>query len=233
MISMYILPTRCTYGKHIWKHHISTFTNISKKPVNCSKSVMPSYLKSLGPATSCGKHSTPQQRAHPDPRECQPQTGTAIILQFPRVLVDVRQLRLDHGHRSLLETSLNQWPSDGAQLVSCERTQYLLLLEHVFTELSFFRKARSELPYISTNYELNKYSFLTGYCASWGITTLVVGKAVTRDGKPLGTLLARKLLLEHLGHALLYWVAVKKLKLSYCIGETLLFTIYTHYGNLI
>ena len=31
----------------------------------------------------------------------------------------------------------------------------------------------------------------------------------------------------------LAWVAVKELKLSYCIGETLLFTIYTHYGNLI
>ena len=29
------------------------------------------------------------------------------------------------------------------------------------------------------------------------------------------------------------WVAVKELKLSYCIGETPLFTIYTHYGNLI
>ena len=29
------------------------------------------------------------------------------------------------------------------------------------------------------------------------------------------------------------WVAVKELKLSYYIGETLLFTIYTHYGNLI
>ena len=29
-----------------------------------------------------------------------------------------------------------------------------------------------------------------------------------------------------------YWVAVKELKLSYYIGETLLFTIYTHYGNL-
>ena len=27
--------------------------------------------------------------------------------------------------------------------------------------------------------------------------------------------------------------AVKELKLSYYIGETLLFTIYTHYGNLI
>ena len=27
------------------------------------------------------------------------------------------------------------------------------------------------------------------------------------------------------------WVAVKELKLSYYIGETLLFTIYTHYGN--
>ena len=65
--------------------------------------------------------------------------------------------------------------------------------------------------------------------------TLEVGKAVTRDGKPLGTLLARKLLLEHLGHALLYWVAVKELKLSYCIGEIPLFTIYiyTPYGNLI
>ena len=32
---------------------------------------------------------------------------------------------------------------------------------------------------------------------------------------------------------LLFWVAVKELKLSYYIGETLLFTIYTHYGNLI
>ena len=31
----------------------------------------------------------------------------------------------------------------------------------------------------------------------------------------------------------LIWVAVKELKLSYYIGETLLFTIYTHYGNLI
>ena len=30
-----------------------------------------------------------------------------------------------------------------------------------------------------------------------------------------------------------YWVAVKELKLSYYIGETLLFTIYTQYGNLI
>ena len=30
-----------------------------------------------------------------------------------------------------------------------------------------------------------------------------------------------------------YWVAVKELKLRYYIGETLLFTIYTHYGNLI
>ena len=29
------------------------------------------------------------------------------------------------------------------------------------------------------------------------------------------------------------WVAVKELKLSYCIGETLLFTIYTHYGDVI
>ena len=29
------------------------------------------------------------------------------------------------------------------------------------------------------------------------------------------------------------WVAVKELKSSYYIGETLLFTTYTHYGNLI
>ena len=29
------------------------------------------------------------------------------------------------------------------------------------------------------------------------------------------------------------WVAVKELKISYYIGETLLFTIYAHYGNLI
>ena len=29
------------------------------------------------------------------------------------------------------------------------------------------------------------------------------------------------------------WVAVKELNLSYYIGESLLFTIYTHYGNLI
>ena len=33
--------------------------------------------------------------------------------------------------------------------------------------------------------------------------------------------------------ARLFWVAVKELKFSYHIGETLLFTIYTHYGNLI
>ena len=32
--------------------------------------------------------------------------------------------------------------------------------------------------------------------------------------------------------AIPYWVAVKEFKLSYYIGETLLFTIYTHYGNL-
>ena len=30
----------------------------------------------------------------------------------------------------------------------------------------------------------------------------------------------------------LTWVAVKELKLSYCIGESLLFTIHTQYGNL-
>ena len=30
-----------------------------------------------------------------------------------------------------------------------------------------------------------------------------------------------------------FWVAVKDLKLSYYIGETLLFTVYTHYGNFI
>ena len=29
------------------------------------------------------------------------------------------------------------------------------------------------------------------------------------------------------------WVALKELKSSYYTGETLLFTIYTHYGNLI
>ena len=29
------------------------------------------------------------------------------------------------------------------------------------------------------------------------------------------------------------WVAVKELKLSHYFGETLLFTIYSHYGNLI
>ena len=29
------------------------------------------------------------------------------------------------------------------------------------------------------------------------------------------------------------WVAVKELNLSYYVGETLLFTIYTHSGNLI
>ena len=29
------------------------------------------------------------------------------------------------------------------------------------------------------------------------------------------------------------WVAVKELKVSYYTGETLLFTTYTHYGNLI
>ena len=29
------------------------------------------------------------------------------------------------------------------------------------------------------------------------------------------------------------WVAVKELNSSYYFGETLLFTIYTHYGNLI
>ena len=31
----------------------------------------------------------------------------------------------------------------------------------------------------------------------------------------------------------LFWAAVKELNLSYYIGETLLFTMYTHYGNLI
>ena len=29
------------------------------------------------------------------------------------------------------------------------------------------------------------------------------------------------------------WVAVKELELSYSLGETLLFTIYTHYGYLV
>ena len=36
-----------------------------------------------------------------------------------------------------------------------------------------------------------------------------------------------------LGEGTLYWVAVKEIKLSYYIGETLLFTTYTHYSNLI
>ena len=35
------------------------------------------------------------------------------------------------------------------------------------------------------------------------------------------------------GPHILSWVAVKELELSYYIRETLLFTIYTHYGNLI
>ena len=41
--------------------------------------------------------------------------------------------------------------------------------------------------------------------------------------------------MAHMGAATLnplLWVAVKELNLSYYIGETLLFTIYTHYGNL-
>ena len=29
------------------------------------------------------------------------------------------------------------------------------------------------------------------------------------------------------------WVAIKELNSSYYIGETPLFTVYTHYGNLI
>ena len=33
--------------------------------------------------------------------------------------------------------------------------------------------------------------------------------------------------------ASLSWAAVKELKLSYYIGKTLLFTMYTRYGNLI
>ena len=39
--------------------------------------------------------------------------------------------------------------------------------------------------------------------------------------------------LQALGTRANSWVAVKELNLSYYIGETLLFTIYTHYGNLI
>ena len=50
-------------------------------------------------------------------------------------------------------------------------------------------------------------------------------------GKVLGCLALRGLLTRNRG--LVYWVAVEELKLSYYIGETLLFTIYTHYGNLI
>ena len=38
---------------------------------------------------------------------------------------------------------------------------------------------------------------------------------------------------EPLNSQSVIWVAVKELKLSYYIRETLLFTIYTHYGNLI
>ena len=33
--------------------------------------------------------------------------------------------------------------------------------------------------------------------------------------------------------SVLNWVAVKELKLGYYIGETLLFTMYTHCGHLI
>ena len=49
--------------------------------------------------------------------------------------------------------------------------------------------------------------------------------AITPPRVPWLTL-ARNMLLSR-------WVAVKELKLSYCIGETPLFTTYTHYGNLI
>ena len=37
----------------------------------------------------------------------------------------------------------------------------------------------------------------------------------------------------HFSSGALIWVAVKQLNLSYYIGETPFFTIYTHYGNLI
>ena len=51
-----------------------------------------------------------------------------------------------------------------------------------------------------------------------------------QNGVPLGTL--EGYLLQSMSEKL-PWVAVKELKLSYYIGETLLFTMYTHYGNLI
>ena len=41
------------------------------------------------------------------------------------------------------------------------------------------------------------------------------------------------LIIQEASKVVVDWVAVKELKLSYYIGETLLFTIYTHYGNLI
>ena len=49
--------------------------------------------------------------------------------------------------------------------------------------------------------------------------------------------LSCKSLLLHLRYTRMYsrqlvWVAVKEFELSYYIGETLLFTIYTRYGNL-
>ena len=40
----------------------------------------------------------------------------------------------------------------------------------------------------------------------------------------------RSMRLQRLGFS---WAAVKELKLSYYIGETLLITIYTHSGHLI
>ena len=43
----------------------------------------------------------------------------------------------------------------------------------------------------------------------------------------------RRLILCLPPHPIVNWVAVQELKLSYYIGETLLFTKYTHYGNLV
>ena len=54
---------------------------------------------------------------------------------------------------------------------------------------------------------------------------------------PTGRLLCQEAFSASLGSGLNpkpeTWVAVKELKLSYYLGETLLSTIYTHYGNLI
>ena len=58
---------------------------------------------------------------------------------------------------------------------------------------------------------------------------LLFGTALRGCGSPRARL---QIVLEGEGGEL-SWVAVKELKLSYYIGQTLLFTIYTHYGTLI